>query len=74
MDDHQKDNAISLSEQGAAWVVLEEDLTSSKIQEIIKVALDDDEKLKSMATRMHTLGQPEASQKLARMVEEIIKS
>jgi len=70
-DNHQKDNAMSLEEKGAAWVILEKDFIPSKVQEILETVMMDNKKLKMMATQMHALGQPDAAVKLARIVESM---
>jgi len=74
MDDHQQANAKSLAEDGAAWVVLERDFTPSKLQELLLNAMKDDKILKARAKKMHDLGQPDAAEKLAQMVEGLLKS
>lgn len=72
MDNHQQANAMSLAKDGAAWVVLESDFTPFKLQELLLKAMKDDTVLKNMARKMRHLGQPDAAEKLAQMVEELI--
>lgn len=72
MDNHQQANAMSIAEDGAAWVVLERDFTPQKLQELLLIAMKDDKILKTMAQKMYNLGQPDASAKLAQMVEGLI--
>ncbi|MBX9804363.1 MAG: undecaprenyldiphospho-muramoylpentapeptide beta-N-acetylglucosaminyltransferase [Alphaproteobacteria bacterium] len=69
MDNHQQANAMSLSDSGAAWVVLEKGFTSQKLQELLVSAMTDPKGLKVMADKMHHFGQPDAALKLAQMVE-----
>ncbi len=72
MDNHQQANAMSLAEDGAAWVVLERDFTPLKAQELLLKAMKDDKILRTMAQKMHGLGQPDAAAKLAQMVEGLL--
>lgn len=73
MDNHQQANAMSLAEEGAAWVVLERDFTSLKLQQVLLKAIKDGTILKGMAEKMRHLGQPDAAIKLAHMVEGLIQ-
>lgn len=73
MDNHQQANAVSLAEEGAAWVVLEPDFTPQKLQELLLKAMKDDKTLTTMAQKMHGLGHPDAAEKLAGMGEGLLK-
>jgi UDP-N-acetylglucosamine--N-acetylmuramyl-(pentapeptide) pyrophosphoryl-undecaprenol N-acetylglucosamine transferase len=72
MDNHQQANALSLGDGNAAWVILERDFTSHKLQEIVQRAMNNDNALKIMAKNMHKFGQPTAAIKLAQMVENLL--
>lgn len=73
MDNHQQDNAKSLADAEAAWIVLQRDFTAPKIQELLKKALENSPNLALMAKNMHRLGQPNAAANLAQMVEELVR-
>lgn len=72
MDNHQQANALSLSENHAAWVVLEKEFTPQRLQDLIERAMNDEKTLNNMAHNMHKFGQPKAAIKLAQMVENLL--
>lgn len=72
MDNHQQANAMSLSESQAAWVILERDFTPQKLQEILMKSMNNGNILKIMAKNMHKFSQPNAAEKLAQMVENLL--
>jgi UDP-N-acetylglucosamine--N-acetylmuramyl-(pentapeptide) pyrophosphoryl-undecaprenol N-acetylglucosamine transferase len=72
LDNHQQANAMSLSEGGAAWVILERDFSAPKLREVVLKAMEKGTTLKSMAKKMHDLGQPDATENLAQMVETLL--
>ena len=74
MDNHQQANALSLSEGGAAWVVLEREFNAKKLQELLLKAMKSEKTLKIMAKKMYGFGQPHAAETLAQMVENLLPS
>ena len=72
-DNHQEKNARALSENGAARLLLEKDLTGPKLVESIDQILGHDEKLADMKKAAKKLGIPDAAQRLYRLMEELAK-
>lgn len=72
-DNHQEKNARALSENGAAKLLLEKDLTGPKLVESIDQILGRDEKLAEMKKAAKKLGIPDAAQRLYRLMEELAK-
>ncbi|WP_226087322.1 undecaprenyldiphospho-muramoylpentapeptide beta-N-acetylglucosaminyltransferase [Mesobacillus sp. S13] len=70
-DNHQEKNARALSENGAAKLLLEKDLTGPKLVESIDQILGRDEKLAEMKKAAKKLGIPDAAQRLYRLMEEL---
>ncbi|NKE05365.1 undecaprenyldiphospho-muramoylpentapeptide beta-N-acetylglucosaminyltransferase [Mesobacillus selenatarsenatis] len=70
-DNHQEKNARALSENGAAKLLLEKDLTGPKLVENIDQILGRDEKLAEMKKAAKKLGIPDAAQRLYRLMEEL---
>ncbi len=71
-DNHQQANATNLERGGAAWVILERDFNVAKLQGILLKAMMEGQMLQTMAKKMHRFGQPNASVKLAQMVEGLL--
>jgi len=69
VDDHQTGNARYLSEQGAAMLVPQAELTPQKLAGIITQITR--EKLLEMASKARALGKPEATASVARICEEL---
>lgn len=69
VDDHQTGNAKFLSEQGAALLVPQPELTPEKLAQIIRETTR--EKLLGIATKARTLGKPEATESVAQICEEL---
>jgi UDP-N-acetylglucosamine--N-acetylmuramyl-(pentapeptide) pyrophosphoryl-undecaprenol N-acetylglucosamine transferase len=72
MDNHQQENANRLSEAGAAWMILEREFTPKKLQEILLKAMIKPKILQDMAKKMRKLGEPDATAKLAQVVESLL--
>jgi UDP-N-acetylglucosamine--N-acetylmuramyl-(pentapeptide) pyrophosphoryl-undecaprenol N-acetylglucosamine transferase len=72
-DNHQEKNARALSDNGAAKLLLEKDLTGPKLVESIDQILGRDEKLAEMKKAAKKLGIPDAAQRLYRLMEELAK-
>src|SRR5579875_1450871 len=72
-NNHQEKNAKSLSDQGAAQVLLEKDLTGSKLTETIDRILLDEKNLKEMKLNAKKMGVPDSALKLYRLMEQLIK-
>ncbi|MBN8553405.1 MAG: undecaprenyldiphospho-muramoylpentapeptide beta-N-acetylglucosaminyltransferase [Caulobacterales bacterium] len=68
-DDHQRLNACSLADAGAAMVILEDDLTVDRLAEAVQAMLDDPATLERRAAAAHTVGIPDAAERLADLVE-----
>lgn len=63
--DHQRWNAESLKELGAAEVILDRELTGEKLAERIRSCYRDRERLGAMGQAARRLGRPEAARKIA---------
>ncbi|WP_102262112.1 undecaprenyldiphospho-muramoylpentapeptide beta-N-acetylglucosaminyltransferase [Mesobacillus jeotgali] len=72
-DNHQEKNARALSENGAARLLLEKDLTGPKLVESIDHILGNEDKLADMKKAAKKLGIPDAAQRLYRLMEELAK-
>lgn len=70
-DNHQEKNARSLSDRGAAKLMLEKDLTSKKLIEEIDNVLKNDSTLSSMKKSAEELGIQDAAIRLYRVMEEL---
>ncbi|WP_079508349.1 undecaprenyldiphospho-muramoylpentapeptide beta-N-acetylglucosaminyltransferase [Mesobacillus jeotgali] len=70
-DNHQEKNARALSENGAARLLLEKDLTGPRLVESIDQILGQEEKLANMKKAARKLGIPDAAQRLYRLMEEL---
>ncbi|CAM3750413.1 undecaprenyldiphospho-muramoylpentapeptide beta-N-acetylglucosaminyltransferase [Mesobacillus thioparans] len=70
-DNHQEKNARALSENGAARLLLEKDLTGPKLVESIDQILGQELKLADMKKAAKKLGIPDAAQRLYRLMEEL---
>src|SRR5262249_27446090 len=67
--DHQRWNAQALVDAGAAWMVLDRDLTATRLCEQLRAAIDDPLLLAAMRERARALGHPDAA---ARVVDECL--
>ena len=69
MDDHQRFNALSLVEAGAARMVLEDDLTAAGLTALLAEVLSDPAGLAAMSAAARTVALPDAAEGLADLVE-----
>ena len=61
VNQHQEKNAAYLSKAGAAFLILNEELTGEKIAAMIDKLLSDPQELQLLEERSHSLGQPQAA-------------
>jgi UDP-N-acetylglucosamine--N-acetylmuramyl-(pentapeptide) pyrophosphoryl-undecaprenol N-acetylglucosamine transferase len=61
VNQHQEKNAVYLSKAGAAFLILNQELTGEKIAAMIDKLLDDPQELQRLEERSHTLGRPQAA-------------
>lgn len=69
VDDHQTYNARYLSENGAAWLIQQQELRAQDLANLIGGATRD--QLLEMAVRARALGKPEATTTVARICTEV---
>ncbi|MDQ0217171.1 undecaprenyldiphospho-muramoylpentapeptide beta-N-acetylglucosaminyltransferase [Peribacillus cavernae] len=72
-NNHQEKNARSLSDHGAAELVLEKELTGSKLISMIDSIITDQKKRESMKTAAKNLGLPDAANRVYSVISEISK-
>jgi UDP-N-acetylglucosamine--N-acetylmuramyl-(pentapeptide) pyrophosphoryl-undecaprenol N-acetylglucosamine transferase len=68
-DDHQRLNARTLVEAGAAEVILEDDFTPDRLTATLAALLSDPAKLAAMSAGARTVAIPDAARRLADLVE-----
>lgn len=71
MDDHQTANARALVDAGAADVIAERDASPKAIAAWLADVISRPERLGEMASRATTVGQPNAAEALAGLIEQI---
>lgn len=71
-NNHQEKNARSLSDHGAAELLLEKELTGKKLVETMDQILMDEMKLNDMKKAAKELGIPDAAQRLYKLMEELV--
>ncbi|GAB6100372.1 undecaprenyldiphospho-muramoylpentapeptide beta-N-acetylglucosaminyltransferase [Halanaerocella petrolearia] len=71
-ENHQEHNARSIEENGAAEVILDQELTGENLSNSITGLLSDEEKLAQMAQASKELGQPEAADKLVELILDLV--
>lgn len=64
-DDHQRRNAEVLAESGAAEMILEAELSGTRLAASLRALLDDGERRSAMASRARALGRPDAAVRVA---------
>ncbi|MEC9078303.1 MAG: undecaprenyldiphospho-muramoylpentapeptide beta-N-acetylglucosaminyltransferase [Pseudomonadota bacterium] len=74
MDDHQSANARNMSKSGAGWVIPQEDFTPIALAERLTVYLSSSALLKAASINSAKIGYPDATQKLATVIEKISAS
>ena len=72
MDDHQSVNAGFLKDKGAAWVFAENDFTSPALAKLVQKLCVNQTTLKTAADAALGLGRPEATERLADLVEDMV--
>ncbi len=72
-NNHQEKNARSLSDQGAAELLLEKDLNSKSLVKSIDQIMLDKEKLTDMKNKTKKMGVPDSAQRLFALMKQLIK-
>jgi len=72
-DDHQRKNAEAMAEAGASEMLLEKDLTPELLEGTLVRLLMDRTALARMSEQARKLAHPDAAQRIAGMVEQIVK-
>jgi UDP-N-acetylglucosamine--N-acetylmuramyl-(pentapeptide) pyrophosphoryl-undecaprenol N-acetylglucosamine transferase len=67
-DDHQRKNAEVLLEAGAAAMLLEHDMTATKLLDTLRGLLENPEGLRQMAEKARSLARPAAASRIAAIV------
>ncbi|HEY3637895.1 MAG TPA: undecaprenyldiphospho-muramoylpentapeptide beta-N-acetylglucosaminyltransferase [Rhizomicrobium sp.] len=70
-DDHQTANAAVFANAGATWLVQQRDLTEQKLANMLEEILSDPSELARRAYAAHALGKPDATERLADLVDRI---
>ena len=73
-NNHQENNARTLSEKGAAILLEEKDLTSRKLVELIDEIMMDESKRKLMGRKAKSLGVPDSAARLYRIMQELVET
>ncbi|MCX7919099.1 MAG: undecaprenyldiphospho-muramoylpentapeptide beta-N-acetylglucosaminyltransferase [bacterium] len=68
---HQEKNARMLEQHGAAKVVLERELTTSNLVELIAALMQNKQKLSIMAEKSRQLGKPNATFDLCKLIQQL---
>lgn len=71
-NNHQEKNARSLSDKGAAELLLEKDLNSKSLVKYIDMILLDKEKLNNMKMKARKMGVPDSAQRLFSVMKQLI--
>ena len=69
---HQEHNARSLSDHGAAVLLKEAELTGERLSELLVDLLTDRQRLQKMTAASLALGVPDASERIASVIRELI--
>jgi UDP-N-acetylglucosamine--N-acetylmuramyl-(pentapeptide) pyrophosphoryl-undecaprenol N-acetylglucosamine transferase len=70
---HQEANARALQRAGGAAVLLDDQLSSESLAGRIEALIDHRERLDAMADRARAFGRPDAGDRLADLVEEVVR-
>jgi UDP-N-acetylglucosamine--N-acetylmuramyl-(pentapeptide) pyrophosphoryl-undecaprenol N-acetylglucosamine transferase len=73
-DDHQTANAAVLADAGAAWLVQQRDLDDQKLAQMLEEIIGAPEQLARRAQAAHAQGRPDATARLADLVDRIARS
>ena len=71
--DHQGRNAAALVDAGAAVMILDRALDADRLDLELRALLDDPARLDAMAKSARSLGRPDATARLADLVEEVAR-
>ncbi len=70
-DDHQRLNAETWQQAGAAEMILDRELTASRLLEVVTRLARNPELRQTMSTRARSLARPQAAEEVARVCEEV---
>jgi len=73
-EDHQRHNAMALQRQGAAQIILDADLTGTRLYEVLEPLLGQPEILHQQAASSRRLGQPQAADAIVTTCLELLRS
>lgn len=71
-DDHQRANAESLQQRGAAEMILDRELTGELLAQRVLALAEDRERLASIARHARELGRPEAAQAVLEVCDRVV--
>ena len=74
MDDHQTANARTVAKEGAGWVIPQNEFTPIALAERLTVYLSSSTLLRATSVNSAKIGYPDATQKLANVIEKMIAS
>ncbi|MBO23165.1 MAG: undecaprenyldiphospho-muramoylpentapeptide beta-N-acetylglucosaminyltransferase [Rhodospirillaceae bacterium] len=72
IDDHQMANARAIEAAGAGWVMAQNEFTPAAMAGWLEAALESADALARIASAAHALGHPDAAERLADLVEDLI--
>lgn len=72
IDNHQRENAARLCDAGGGWLIPQEDATPDSLSELIRSLLESPDKLVRAAECALRVGGPDAAERLADLVCELI--
>jgi UDP-N-acetylglucosamine--N-acetylmuramyl-(pentapeptide) pyrophosphoryl-undecaprenol N-acetylglucosamine transferase len=72
-DDHQTANARAIDEVGACIRIANAEFTASRLAGLLAELAGDPQRLARMAGAAHALGRPDAAQRLADLVEQVLR-
>ena len=74
IDDHQLHNGRELMVAGGAWVLEEQNLNAASLTQILSELLENPSRLSASAAKAKSLGKPDATGCLARLVQQVAVS
>ncbi len=72
IDDHQRENAGRLCDAGGGWLMAQDSITTQSLSALVRSLLEEPEKLERAARCATRTGAPDAAEKLADLVCELI--
>ena len=69
-DNHQQKNAEVLAVQGAARIILQRDLSESKLEEVIKDLIENPDRISLLEERVRDFQYPNAAERISRQLLE----